>query len=245
MTLRIQMIGTGSAFAKKYFNNNALIYTKTGKLLVDCGITAPQALYHLGVSFDELDGVLISHIHGDHVGGLEEYAFQMKFRYHRKPKLFIAAPLVGPLWEHTLKGGLTQEGLTCLEDAFEVHPIEPGQTLKLLSGLKVKLLETPHIPGKRSFSFLFNDTFFYSADMQFQPDLLRWLVEKQGVMTIFHDCQLLGKAEVHAGLDDLLTLPDFIQERLWLMHYGDERDAFEGKTGRMRFVKQQEWMEIP
>lgn len=46
MTLRIQMIGTGSAFAKKYFNNNALIYTKIGKLLVDCGITAPQALYH-------------------------------------------------------------------------------------------------------------------------------------------------------------------------------------------------------
>ncbi len=45
MNLELQMIGTGSAFAKTYFNNNALLTDGAFTLLIDCGVTAPLALH--------------------------------------------------------------------------------------------------------------------------------------------------------------------------------------------------------
>ncbi|MNN48309.1 ribonuclease Z [compost metagenome] len=121
VTLRLQMLGTGGAFAKKYYNNNGLLYANDFTLLIDCGITAPISLHQLGVSLTEIDAILITHIHGDHVGGLEEFAFRMKYEFGRKPILYIADALTEPLWENTLKGGMGQENITCLDDIFEVR----------------------------------------------------------------------------------------------------------------------------
>jgi ribonuclease BN (tRNA processing enzyme) len=235
--MNIKMIGTGSAFAKKYDNNNAIIESNGFRLLVDCGITLPKALHQQGYTFSELDAVLISHIHGDHVGGLEEYAFQMMFKYNRKPVLFIAESLIEPLWENTLRGGLTQEPLDKLEHFFEVRPLKPNIEIELHPGLTVKLIQTKHIPNKPSYSFLFNNSFFYSADMRFDPLLLQQLVD-EGITTIYHDCQLEAPGVVHASLEELLSLPEEIQRKTWLMHYGDAIEQFEGRTGHMRIVEQ-------
>ncbi|WP_156337282.1 MBL fold metallo-hydrolase, partial [Paenibacillus dakarensis] len=131
MSLHLQMLGTGGAFAKNYFNNNALIFDEDFTLLLDCGVTAPRALHQLGRSFESIDAVLITHIHADHVGGLEEMAFKLMAQYSHKNRqkipLYIAESLVKPLWENTLRGGLYQEGyITCLEDIFDVRPLTAG-----------------------------------------------------------------------------------------------------------------------
>lgn len=241
--MNITMIGTGSAFAKKYDNNNALIEANGYKLLVDCGITLPKALHEQGHLFPDLDAVLISHIHGDHVGGLEEYAFQMMFKYNRKPVLYLAESLVEPLWENTLRGGLTQGALDKLEDFFVVCPLAPDKDFELHPGLSVRLLQTKHIQNKPSYSFIFNNSFFYSADMRYDSALLQQLVE-EGVTTIYHDCQLEAPGVVHASLEELLELPDAIQMKTWLMHYGDTIEQYEGRTGHMRIVKQHKKYEI-
>jgi ribonuclease BN (tRNA processing enzyme) len=237
------MVGTGSAFAKKYDNNNALIETDGFRLLVDCGITLPKALHQMGLSFQDIDAVLISHIHGDHVGGLEEFAFQMMFKYSRKPVLFIAETLIEPLWEQTLRGGLTQEQLNKLDDFFDVRPLEANKEIELHPGLIVELVQTKHILNKPSYSFLFNRRFFYSADMRFDGGLLRKLVG-QGVSTIYHDCQLEAPGVVHASLEELLTLPEDIQKKTWLMHYGDTIEQYIGRTGHMRIVEQHKGYEV-
>lgn len=242
--MKIQMLGTGSAFAKAFNNNNALVSVNGRTLLIDCGITAPKALHELGKNFGDLDAVLITHIHGDHVGGLEELAFQMKFIYQRKPVIFIADTLVQPLWEHTLKGGLQQDESQTLHDYFDVRPLHEGTPAEVLPGLQVELFRTPHIPGKSSYSLLVNGFFFYSADMVFDASLLESLVKDRGVSTIFHDCQLHPPGAVHACLPELLTLPDYIQERVYLMHYGDDQPKFEGRTGLMRFVEQHKIYEL-
>lgn len=236
--MKLQMLGTGSAFAKVFNNNNAMLMVDGRKLLVDCGITAPKALHELGYNFNDLDAVLITHIHADHVGGLEELAFQMKFIYGRKPILYLADTLVEPLWENTLKGGLQQYETETLNDFFEVRPLREGVKTELLPGLNVELLSTIHIPNKMNYSLLFNDFFFYSGDTTFNSDLLCSLVNDRGVKVIFHDCQLHPPGVVHACLSQLLTLPAIVQERLYLMHYADNQAEYIGRTGLMRFVEQ-------
>src|SRR3989449_7679808 len=62
------MLGSGSA------GNSALVATDHCKLLVDGGLSARQLalrLEHCGVTPEQLDGVLLTHEHGDHVCGLE------------------------------------------------------------------------------------------------------------------------------------------------------------------------------
>lgn len=238
MTATITMIGTGSAFAKAYDNNNAIIEVDGYRLLVDCGITAPGVLHKMGVSFGSLDAVLISHTHADHVGGLEEFAFQMMFVHQRKPVLYIPAPLREPLWEHTLKGGLVQGSLQSLDDFFEVRELAVDKQAELAPGLVVEPIRTEHIEGRLSYSFLINERFFYSADMIFNRELLQQLVDVRGVRSIFHDCQLTAPGVVHACLDELLTLPESIQSITSLMHYGDTMPEFMGRTGLMSFVEQ-------
>src|SRR6476646_10531590 len=64
----LTMLGSGSA------GNSALVATDHCKLLVDGGLSARQLalrLEHCGVTPEQLDGVLLTHEHGDHVCGLE------------------------------------------------------------------------------------------------------------------------------------------------------------------------------
>ncbi|MBA9087043.1 ribonuclease BN (tRNA processing enzyme) [Fontibacillus solani] len=240
MTLRLQMLGTGGAFAKKYYNNNGLLYTDDFTLLIDCGITAPTSLHQLGVSLPEIDAILITHIHADHVGGLEEFAFRMKYEFGRKPVLYISEKLIGPLWENTLKGGMSQETITSLEDVFEVRALKEGMLNQISPSLQIEMIQTPHIPGKPSYSLYLNNEIFYSADMTFQPDLLKELVYERHCRKIFHEVQLVGPGEVHTTLDELLSLPVDIRSMIWLMHYNDNMEDFIKKAGEMKFLRQHE-----
>jgi phosphoribosyl 1,2-cyclic phosphodiesterase len=62
------MLGSGSA------GNSALVATDHCKILIDGGLSARQIVLRLeqcGVTPKQLDGVLLTHEHGDHVCGLE------------------------------------------------------------------------------------------------------------------------------------------------------------------------------
>ncbi|MDP4096872.1 MBL fold metallo-hydrolase [Paenibacillus sp. P96] len=240
MTLKLQMLGTGSAFAKTHYNNNALLDSGEAKLFIDFGTTAPLALHHMGLPITDLDAIIITHIHADHVGGLEELGFRMSLIHGRKPVLYVAEALVEPLWEQTLKGGMYQKGMIeRMGDIFEVRPLVPDQATDLVPGIRVELIPTKHIPGKDSYSLFINERLFYSADMTFNPELLTKLVQERGCRAILHEVQLLGEGAVHTTLDELLSLPPELQQMIHLMHYGDEIESFRGCTGEMRILEQQ------
>ena len=239
MTLQLQMLGTGGAFSRKYYNNNGLLLTENFTLLIDCGNTALLALHELNRSPESIDALFITHIHGDHVGGLEEFAFYMNIIHKRKPLLYIAEDLVTPLWENTLKGAMGNGDELSISDYFEVVPLQKEISTQIAEGLTLKLIQTPHIPGKSSYSLVINDTIFYSSDMTFQPHLLYKLVYEESITQIFHEVQLNGIGRVHTSLQELLSLPADIQKMISLMHYEDNMGDFVGRIGEMEFLAQQ------
>ncbi|MNI08697.1 Ribonuclease Z [compost metagenome] len=243
MNFQIQMLGTGSAFSKKYYNTNALITCNNFNLLIDCGYTAPRSLHEIGITPEQIDGILITHIHADHVGGLEEMIFRLHYIYRKKIKLFITEVLAYNLWNYSLRGGIenVDEGLIELSDYFDIILIEPEVPFEIVSGLTIELISTLHIPKKPSYSVFINQVVFYSADIQFSAELLIDEVsQRRACRYILHDCQLIGPINVHTSLEQLLTLPDHIQANILLMHYDDHMERFMGQTGLMRFIKQHE-----
>lgn len=241
--IRLLMVGTGSAFAKQFFNNNALIETSGTRLMIDFGQTAPLALHRLNIPLNEIRDVLITHLHSDHCGGLEELAYQSLFRYgHRdgKVRLWLPETLAEPLWQNTLKGGMQDEhnGRLTLDAYFDVRLMEEGKAYDIGEGLRVELASTPHIPGKPNYALFINDRIFYSGDTVFNKPLIEHAFHDRKCSVILHECQLTGDGIVHTTLNELLSLPEDIQSGMWLMHYDDSMPDYIGKTGAMRFLEQ-------
>lgn len=78
MTLRLY--GAGGAFSRRYGTTCSEVKLRDGsRWLLDCGRQAPDQLHDAGVSWHEIDGQIITHVHGDHVFGLEDFAFSRFF----------------------------------------------------------------------------------------------------------------------------------------------------------------------
>lgn len=69
--INIKVIGCGDAFGSGGRAQTCFyVFTKNCSFLIDCGATSVSALKSYKVNVAELDYIVISHLHGDHFGGL-------------------------------------------------------------------------------------------------------------------------------------------------------------------------------
>lgn len=247
---KLTFLGVGAAFAgKELGQSNMIVESDSGKLLlIDCGSRCQDMLEDVcGIANKDLgkiDGVYISHLHGDHIGGMEWLALCTHFNptIEGKPKLYCIEDLMHEMWDTSLKGGLStiQGGEATLTTYFDCQPIKinshfiwegiaftPVQTVHVVSGYRIMhcyglMIERPEQfvrPGEHRRIFLTTDT-------QFCPEQLRDFYKQAHV--ILHDCETAYRSRVHAHYDDLKTLPDEVKERMWLYHYNTTPEVFEG-----------------
>lgn len=80
--VRLTILGSGDAFGSGGRLHSAYLVEAPGvAFLIDCGATVLQSLKRLGRDPDDLDFVLLSHLHGDHFGGVP--FLLMEYRYER------------------------------------------------------------------------------------------------------------------------------------------------------------------
>lgn len=254
--MRITFAGVGSAFTdQRYYQSNMVVTAESGKrLLIDCGSDARFSLGELGATNANIgewaDAVYISHLHADHIGGLEFLGFCSFFHPRKKkPKLFVVDTLVDSLWD-SLKGGMRSHEGVCLtlESFFEVHAIpinslfrweevtfEPVQTVHIMDGMRI-------VP---SYGLMFgsNRDVFLTTDTQFCPrQIERFYGEAR---LIFQDCETYPfKSGVHAHYDDLKTLDPKIKAKMWLYHYGPDPKQNPSKDGFLGFVSKGQSFEV-
>jgi ribonuclease BN (tRNA processing enzyme) len=91
--VRVTILGSGDAFGSGGRLHSAYLVEAPGlALLLDCGPTVLQGLKRVGRDAGAIDVVLLSHMHGDHFGGVPFLFMEYRYEAPRSRPLTIAGP---------------------------------------------------------------------------------------------------------------------------------------------------------
>ena len=149
--MRLTVIGSGDAFGSGgRFNTCFLVETGARKVLLDCGASSLVALKARGVDPNSIDGVVLSHLHGDHFGALPFLLLDAQYLSRRTLPLTIVGP---PGTKARLDAALevffpgsSQSSWRFRLDVGEIAPGIPDEVL----GLAIVTAEVVHNSGAPS-----------------------------------------------------------------------------------------------
>ena len=234
--MRLTFLGSGGAFCdfRVNYQNNAVIDTEEGPVLLDCGVTALQSLKELGIRPHDIRAVLITHLHADHASP----ALLVGERFYKGPDRgsasFLPTPILAPpdvveplvaslvpfLDEYQDRSGVIRPGGTSAM-------VEPRALLETeIGGTRFRFFRVPHVVGsnvdKPAYGVEIRDarhTFVWSGDTTFSPKWIERTVESADIL--FHECTFVPRARstVHTHWPELASVPPEVGRRIVLMHH--------------------------
>ncbi len=91
--MRLTIIGCGDAFgAGGRLQTSFHVRSGSSTVLIDCGTSTLIGMQRLGLDPAEIDAVFVSHLHGDHFGGLPWLLIDAEFASRRTRPLVVAGP---------------------------------------------------------------------------------------------------------------------------------------------------------
>lgn len=234
--MRITVLGVGDAFTSMHFGASALVETPGGaRVLLDC----PDPIHRVlregtdgRVRVDDVDDIILTHIHGDHCNGLESFGF---WRWMKRqtdasaamPRIWTTPWTAERLWRK-LAPAMSGEGRRSgqagpatrdLETFFDVRMILPGEGEFDVAGMTVRARWTTHpIPTMGLLISEDGKTLGWAGDTAFERAHVEWLSKAD---VIVHEA---NTGPAHTPIEDLNALPDAIRKKMRLIHLPDDFD---------------------
>src|SRR6516225_4342649 len=203
--MRLTIIGSGDAFGSGgRFNTCFFLETAKGKLLVDCGASSLVALKAQGLDPNKVDGIVLSHLHGDHFGALPFLLMDAQFLTRREQSLEVFFPRSSTnKWRFSWK-------------VMEIEVARPTEVL----GHCVTTTEVVHYSGAPSTAIVLSDgdkRFAYSGDTEWIDALVS--VAAGADLLVIECFAYSGKLPGHITWAVLKRrLPDLRARRIMLTH---------------------------
>ncbi len=174
--MRLTIVGSGDAFGSGGRLNTCFwLNTAKGTVVVDFGASALPALKALALDPNRIDAIVLSHLHGDHFGGLPFLLLDGQFLSRRERPLLIAGPPgARARLDALLEVFFPKSGGSKWRFAWEVMEITPGEKSDVL-GHSVVAAEVIHQSGAPSTAVRLTDgqkVFAYSGDTAWTDALL-------------------------------------------------------------------------
>jgi len=177
------LLGTGCPqVATERYGPANLVRHNGGAFLVDCGSGTTQRLLGAGSAGRELDAVLLTHLHSDHLVDLYQLIVSSWHQGRDRPQRIFGPPgtkrfVEGTmaLWKAELDGRIAHEkrpSTRALET--EITEIGPGEVLRH-NGVTVTAVAVAHQPVKHAYGFIFEAggrKLAFSGDTAYCPALI-------------------------------------------------------------------------
>jgi ribonuclease BN (tRNA processing enzyme) len=220
-------LGVGDTFSEVHHPTAFLLQAEGFSLAIDCPDSYRAVLRDAarttdrGLSLADIDDVLITHVHGDHMNGLEGVAFFKRFAQGKRVVLHTTPEAAAVLWEQRLRAPMEHlwDG-RCLqrlrfEDYFELHLLAWSGESRIGPFRVLTRRTVHHVPTCALLIEHGGRTLGYSSDTAFDPSLVDFLSSAD---LILHETNL-GPA--HTPWQSLVELPQDLRRRMRLVHYPD------------------------
>ncbi|MDB5352736.1 MAG: hypothetical protein JWN86_3983 [Planctomycetota bacterium] len=231
--LRFVCLGVGDAFSARWYSSCLAIESGGTWLLLDCPHPIRKILREAGeacgerLDIDIVSAVLLTHMHGDHVSGLEGFGFYSYFALNR-PAVVLTHDLVREtLFTHYF--AIAEESLRYtsesapptitakLTDLFDVRTLS-DTTTNGFGPFRIECRRTIHQVPTFAMKIRAGDRCLgVSADTAYDPGLIAWLSEAD---LIIHETNL----GPHTPYEKLAALPEALRRKMRLTHYTDDFD---------------------
>jgi ribonuclease BN (tRNA processing enzyme) len=221
---RVKFLGCGDAFSSGG-RFQACLYLDGGEapLLLDCGATGLVAIKRSGLDPGRIGHVALTHLHGDHFGGLPYLILDGQFSARTRP-LVIAGP-TGTKARLEATYEALYPGLSAAERTFAVEylQLEAGAQCTL-GDARVTPFEVPHSSGARAYALRIeyaDKVIAYSGDTGWTDNLIALAA---GADLFVCECTFLDpQAANHLDYRTLLERRGQIDcKRLVITHMGEE-----------------------
>ncbi|MFX1285531.1 MAG: MBL fold metallo-hydrolase [Promethearchaeota archaeon] len=220
--INVVFLGTGDAFGSGG-GKSASVFVKIGTkgILLDCGPHSLQALKESGRSTNDVDIIIISHFHGDHLGGVPFFLLEASVLQKRDKVLTIIGPpninrKVTNLYSALYEAIAEKE----LPFPCEFRSIKPSNSSLELNGITIqpfKMLHTPEAQGYRVETR--ERSIAYSGDTGWTDELVPLVKNTQLAIM---ECNFLdSEHEIHLNYHQLKKLQS-LTDRMALIHLGVE-----------------------
>ncbi|MDP2411457.1 MAG: MBL fold metallo-hydrolase [Pseudolabrys sp.] len=173
--MHLTIIGSGDAFGSGgRYNTCFFLETDKANLLVDCGASSLPALKAQGIDPNRIDGVILSHLHGDHFGGLPFLLLDGRFSRRDKPLTIAGPPGTRARLDALMEVFFPKSTGSTWKFSWSVQEIAVGIETDVL-GHAVVTAEVIHQSGAPSTALRISDgdkVFAYSGDTEWTDALL-------------------------------------------------------------------------